>query len=197
MAPAHAGAIALLHAEGIPGGFLSTLGPRFLARLYASIARDPQSAVLVALESDGRVGGFVAVTAGTRGMYRRVLLSRAPWFAFEIARRCCSPRVVRYAFQTFLYGIRRSPGESGDTSCGNPEILAIAVSSVSRGRGYGRALLDHALQFLSSRGATAPLHVVTSALDPTSNAFYSACGFSPAHRFTHHGHPMVRLVRGA
>lgn len=57
--------LARLHMQCIPGGFLSSLGEGFLARLYRAIAEDPQSNVLVLAGSDAKPVDGAPAAKGT------------------------------------------------------------------------------------------------------------------------------------
>jgi len=71
-------AVAGLHAGRIAEGFLVTLGPAFLRRLYGRIVRSPRAFVLVAdapaAGGARRVDGFVAVADDTPALYREFVL---------------------------------------------------------------------------------------------------------------------------
>jgi hypothetical protein len=64
--------VARLHAENINQGFLSSLGPRFLALLYQAVDEIPSGALIVAREND-QVVGFVSGTVGMGSVYRQLL----------------------------------------------------------------------------------------------------------------------------
>jgi GNAT superfamily N-acetyltransferase len=184
-------AVAALHRQSIAEGFLSTLGERFLARLYRAIAEDPGSAVRVAVaEGAGALEGFVAGTVDTRAMYRRVLGRQWLWFGLLLAPSALKPRVLRRILETMRYG--RTAGVQ-DPSV-RAELLAVAVAPGARGKGVGRSLIAGLEQFYAERGVQT-YKVVTAADDPVSNAFYAACGFAPTREFAHHGNPMREYIR--
>src|SRR5580704_16618563 len=59
--------VADLHEEEINEGFLASLGPRFLRRLYARIVESPHGFLLVACDpGPGSVIGFVAGATSVR-----------------------------------------------------------------------------------------------------------------------------------
>jgi hypothetical protein len=59
-------AVAALHATAIDEGFLATLGPRFLTRLYRRMVRSDGAFVIVARTDAGpALAGFVAVAHDT------------------------------------------------------------------------------------------------------------------------------------
>jgi hypothetical protein len=149
MCPVYARAVACLHAHCIVTGFLSTLGERFLARLYRAIAEDPDSVVLVALARDKRtdrsvctdstaVTGFVAGTRSTRGMYRRILHRHWLPFSLLLLPRALSPRVLKYIFETMAYGRRVERERKRTEAAIDAELLSIAVDPNARGLGPGR-----------------------------------------------------------
>lgn len=206
----HARVVAQLHARCIVTGFLSTLGDRFLARLYRAIAEDAESIVLVALRPAPLEGpavvGFIAGTRNTRAMYLRIL--RANWLAFSLLLlpRAFSPRVLKYILETMAYG-RRSEAESQRANSGtDAELLSVAVDPDARGLGIGRELVREFEQWLdgSAQGKETAkdeppatrYKVVTSAADTASNAFYRSCGFTLASTFRHHGNEMNEYYRG-
>jgi hypothetical protein len=51
--------IALLHIQGIPTGFISSLGQEFVAALYEAIAEDKNSFGFVAEENEKALGFIV------------------------------------------------------------------------------------------------------------------------------------------
>lgn len=140
--PEDAAAVARLHAECIPEGFLASLGPRFLRRLYRRAVRSERVAVLVA-RAEGAPGaeveGFVAVADDVRAFYREFLAR--DWFFALLAAMVPVLRAPRSVFETLRYGGRAGGGESGPTA----EILALAVTPAARGRGTGTALATAAL----------------------------------------------------
>ena len=50
--------VARIHQATITGGFLSTLGPKFLVKLYETLASSENSFLIVA-HRDGQVLGFI------------------------------------------------------------------------------------------------------------------------------------------
>jgi hypothetical protein len=62
-----------LHADQISQGFLSVLGPRFLARLYRRISLDPDSFLIMG-QVEGTTVGFIAGSTDVGGLYRSFLV---------------------------------------------------------------------------------------------------------------------------
>jgi len=181
-------AAAALHAEAIDGGFLSSLGPAFLARLYRRAARTPGSFVLVARDDAGAVAGFVAGTDDTAALYRAFLLhdgvGAAVAGAPHLARRW------RSVLETLAYG-RGAPGGAEGVRA---ELLAMAVREDRRGRGVGRALVEAFLAELA-RSGVAEARVVAGDSHGAARGLYESCGFRPVGRVElHRGQGSTVLV---
>lgn len=184
--PADAPGVAALHAAEIPEGFLVTLGPRFLRALYARIARSEHGLLLVADgDGDGDGGGdgsrrngsrrnelrgFVAAALDTGALYREFL--RRDALRAGLAAAPALARAPRRGWETWRYG--RSPHDELPAA----EVLAVAVSPRSRGRGVGAALLSAAQAQLVARGVGGA-RVVTAAGNEAALALYARAEFSP------------------
>lgn len=176
-----AGDVARLHASGINEGFLSALGPRFLARLYARIVRQPGCFLLVAAHPDrpgGEIGGFVAGAADVRRLYRSFVLRDGFAAALPVALRLVRslPRVR----ETLRHGTTGDGGSGRGT-----ELLAIAVDPAERGHGFGRALVAAFLDRVVADGVDAA-HVVVGADNVAAVSLYRRAGFEEATRFELH-----------
>ena len=160
-------AVAGLHASRIAEGFLVTLGPAFLRRLYRRVVLSPRSFVLVVDDGD-RVCGFVAVAESTGALYREYLvrdgLAAAGSAALGIVR---APRAV---WETLRYGLRGGEGSAG------AEILATGVAEDSGQQGIGTRLVRAAIQELERRGVTSA-HVVTAVGNVAAVRAYEHGGF--------------------
>jgi ribosomal protein S18 acetylase RimI-like enzyme len=194
--------VAALHAAELGAGFLATLGPRFLRRLYARATRSGASFVLVTEDADG-LTGFVAVAERTGRFYREFLIHDG-----LLAGLAAAPAVLRAprrTWETFRYGTSASgrPARSADgtdrapeTGPGNQtgpadavdtdappaaEILAIAVAPRARGRGTGTALVAAAVGELRRRGIDGA-KVVTAVDNAPAIGMYERAGFRRHHR---------------
>jgi ribosomal protein S18 acetylase RimI-like enzyme len=154
--------------------------------------------VIVAVDDDGTVLGFVSGTASVRNCYRSVV-SRSGFELFgTVLPSLARPVVWRRIFETLSYPLRLGKGhETADTdnSPVQAELLSIAVDRAGRGRGIGRALVTALDEFFVTRGIDDIYRVVTDASDPSSNGFYQRTGFEFTHSFTHHAHTMNMYVR--
>jgi ribosomal protein S18 acetylase RimI-like enzyme len=178
-------AIAALHAERIGEGFLVTLGPRFLRRLYRRIALSPD-AVLVIADSGGRVVGFVAAASSTRRLYGQFL--RRDALPVGLAAAPAVLRAPRQVWETFRYG------SADEDDLPAAEILSIAVAQDATGQGIGGALLGAAQKELTHLGA-AEARVVTAVDNAAALAMYEHAGFRRRSRTeVHAGVPQEVLV---
>jgi len=170
----HVGA---LHGARISEGFLPTLGPQFLARLYQRVARSRHAFALVA-ERDGAVVGFAAAATDLGALYREFLLRDGVRAGVAAAPRLL--RSWRKVWETLRY-------PSASTELPDAEILAVAVAPGAAGQGIGRALVGAVLTELRARDIDA-VKVVAGADNETALRLYRGCGFSSvAHLAVHDG----------
>jgi GNAT superfamily N-acetyltransferase len=207
-AVSHAPAIARLHRESITTGFLSRLGPGFLAALYKSIGRSPYSKIFVAIDQDTqKVAGFAACSLDTAAMYRHILLRRGLLFFVLLLPRVFLPGNLKFICETLFYPQKTKKikpirhGGDDDTPAmavvhTGPcvELLSIAVSDDFRKKGVGRDLLNALEPFMRKNGVTS-YTTVTSSTDPDTNAFYKKCGFHFRREVPHHGNVLNEYVK--
>jgi ribosomal protein S18 acetylase RimI-like enzyme len=166
-------AVALLHASRISEGFLVTLGPAFLRRLYRRVVLSHGAFLLVA-DDTRTVCGFIAVAGSTRALYREFLLRDGLNAAVTAAAGIL--RAPRSASDTLRYGLR-ARNDPGDGPGGSTaEILATCVAAGSAGRGIGTALVRTAIEELERRGITSA-RVVTAVGNEASVRAYERGGF--------------------
>lgn len=173
---ADAPAAARLHASRITEGFLSFLGPGFLARLYRRITRTPGSFLLV-VDGDDGVIGFLAGSADVGGLYRSFVLRDG-----VAAGLAAAPRLVR-GWRRVIETLRHGGGGSG-TGRGT-ELLAVATDPAASGRGVGSALVSAFLDRVRAAGGT-EAYVVVGADNDRAVALYERAGFTRADEFELH-----------
>jgi ribosomal protein S18 acetylase RimI-like enzyme len=187
-----ADAVASLHASRISEGFLVTLGPAFLRRLYRRVILSHRSFLLVADDAHA-VCGFVAVAESTRALYREFLLRDG--ITATITAAAGIARAPRSTLETLRYGLRAGPSED-DRGPGEPaaEILATCVAADHAGRGIGAALVRAAVEEMSRRGVVAA-RVVTAVGNEAAVRAYETGGFrSCGHDVVHRGVTQELLV---
>ena len=179
--PRDAASAARLHAQLISEGFLSSLGPRFLTRLYGRIVRSDGSFLLIA-EADGTAVGFIAGSVALGRLYRSFLLRDGVAAALSAPVRLVTalPRV----FET----LRRGRGGGG---ADDGELLAVAVDPGWRDRHVGRQLVEGFLREVEHRGVSSAT-VVVGADNVAAIAMYRRAGFTAARTLEmHRGTPSV------
>ncbi|WP_266157807.1 GNAT family N-acetyltransferase [Dyella silvatica] len=164
--------VAELHIANIDQGFLSSLGVGFLSLLYQAIDEGEDS-VLLTVESDDRVVGFVAGSMGMGPVYRR-MLRHAPRLALALLPSVLSPRRVWRIIEILRY----SRGHAQASSWPRAELLSIALDPACRGRDMAAALYQRLAQFFQSKGVAEFKIVVGAALGP-AHKFYQRMGAVP------------------
>jgi ribosomal protein S18 acetylase RimI-like enzyme len=159
-------AVAEMHRLQIAEGFLPTLGPRFLKRLYRQIVRSPFGFLIVARDDAHAVVGFVAGTTDTRRLYRQFVIREGAVVAVTSGVRIA--RSLPQVLETLRYG-------SGSVT--EPELLALAVHDAWRRRGVGAALVDAFVQRATASGA-ATARVVVGAGNTAAVELYRRAGFA-------------------
>jgi glycosyltransferase involved in cell wall biosynthesis/ribosomal protein S18 acetylase RimI-like enzyme len=163
-----AAVLARIHRRSLPGAFLSSLGERFLRRVYVALARDENAVVVVAEDGDG-IAGFATGVPSVRRFYRRFYLRHGITAALAAAPHLLNRHMIHRLRETGRY-----PGVSRDLP--DSELLSIAVDARFRSRGVGKALAERILDGLSDRGAT-EIKVVVGAENEGANRFYAQIGF--------------------
>jgi ribosomal protein S18 acetylase RimI-like enzyme len=166
-------AVAQMHAERIGGGFLATLGTRFLERLYRRMVLSERARVFVADDDEDDVAGFVATTRNTNDFYKEFV--RRDGLAAATAGAGSILRAPKQVWETLRYGT----GDGHDLPAA--EVLAIAVASHAAGRGIGVALLERALEGFRQDGVSAA-RVVTAVGNDPAVRMYERAGFRPHSR---------------
>jgi ribosomal protein S18 acetylase RimI-like enzyme len=170
--------LADLHATRITEGFLPSLGPAFLDRLYRRIVRSDDSfAYVVTDERDGHVQGFAAATADVGALYRQFALRDG-----IVAGAVAAPRLLR-SWRRVLETVRYPVGEGADLPAA--EILSVAVEHEAGGRGIGRLVVDAATSRLADRGEQA-IKVVAGADNTAALHLYERCGYAEHSRIEVH-----------
>jgi ribosomal protein S18 acetylase RimI-like enzyme len=170
--------LAHLHATRITDGFLPSLGPAFLERLYRRIVRSDDSFAYVATgDDDSRVLGFAAATADIGRLYKSFAVHDG-----LVAGIVAAPRLVR-SWRRVLETLRYPASEGDDLPAA--EILAVAVEESAGGRGIGRQVVDASTHRLAGRGKTA-VKVVTGSDNDVALRLYAGCGFSVRSRIQVH-----------
>jgi ribosomal protein S18 acetylase RimI-like enzyme len=173
--------IAELHIAGIHRGFLSTLGPEFLALMYRAIDEGPDSVLLVARDGP-RIVGFIAGATSMRQIYKRML--RRTWrLAWSLRRVLLSPKRMLKILEILRYSGGAGPHPS--LHLPHAELLSIAVAEEARGSGCAQRLYEDLKAAFMQRGLSGFRIVVGCELTP-AHRFYRKMGAVPVGEFMLH-----------
>lgn len=180
LSAAYGKAAATLHIEGIPTGFLSSLGVGFVTALYEVIAEDAGSFGYVVIE-EGNVLGFVAFTTHLSRLYKQVILTKGFKFAFVIAPKMLSLRAIKKVFENLFY-----PSKMKKMNLPDAELLSIVVAPDGRGKGLARQLVEAGLDECRRRRID-QVKVLVADFNKPANALYQKTGFERICQIDSHG----------
>jgi ribosomal protein S18 acetylase RimI-like enzyme len=167
--------LADLHSRRINEGFLASLGPAFLGRLYRRVARS-QRAFAVVAEENGRIVAFCAAAENVGRLYREFMVRDG--LAAGVTSAPTLVRSLPHVIETLRY-----PAATGDLP--DAEILAAVTDVDVASKGWGSLVLHEALAELERRGC-ATVKVVTAAANEPALRLYERCGFAPLQQFSLH-----------
>jgi ribosomal protein S18 acetylase RimI-like enzyme len=169
-------ALARLHAQRISEGFLPTLGPRFLARLYRRIVRSARGCAFV-VDDGGQLIAFAAGATDVSALYREFIVRDG-----VVAAVAAAPRLARSWRR--VYETLRYPATTAELP--RAEVLAVVTADAAAGRGLGTATVRALTAELSARGASR-VKVTVGAANAPALALYRGCGFEHAAQIRVHG----------
>jgi ribosomal protein S18 acetylase RimI-like enzyme len=167
--------LAELHASRISSGFLTSLGPRFLERLYRRVVRSDNAFAFVATDQE-RVVAFCAAAEDVRGFYVEFVTRDS------VAAVVSAPRMLRRlprVLETLRYPT------AGNGALPRAEILAVATDERAGSRGYGGALVQRSVDELHRRGCPSA-KVVAGSDNVAALRLYERCGFASHARIAIH-----------
>jgi ribosomal protein S18 acetylase RimI-like enzyme len=168
--------LARMHRE-IRDAFLSTLGDRFLRRLYRALVDDRDAVVVVAENGQGIVG-FATGVASVPDFYRRFFRRHGAMAALAAAPHLLRPATIRRALETAGY-----PQSVG--SLPNAEFLSMAVAPGVRARGIGTMLAGGIRRGLAERGVS-EFKVVVGVPNEAPNRLFARLGYECRTQITVH-----------
>lgn len=172
--------VADLHAKSIDQGFLSSLGPRFLAVLYRAIDRSSSAVLIVERDASGVIG-FVSGGNSMGPIYRQMLRDW-PTLIVALAPVVLQPRKVLGILEI----LRRGGKRDGAANLPEWELFSIAVAPVARGNGVAERLYHALCANFRAQGIPAFRIVVGDTLGPAKR-FYTRMGALPAASIRLHG----------
>jgi len=184
----HASDIAKLHYRGIPTGFLSSLGPRFLTALYQAIAASENAFGFVARENDQTLG-YIAFTDNLGRLYKSVIKQNFCRFSLLLACKMLRFSRSKKVFQTLLY-----PGKTKKLELPAAELLAIVIADQARGKGLASRLMQTGLDECKNRSIE-KVKILVAADNHSANKLYGKCGFQLVGRINSHNIPSNIYVK--
>lgn len=178
--PEHAEQVAMLHIQGIPTGFISSLGPGFVTALYQAIATSKSAFGFIAMR-DNKVVAFVAFAINVNDLYKSVIVSSGFRLAFSVIRKFMSLTTFKKALETLFY-----PSVTKKMNLPSSELLSIAISSNERSRGLATKLMNKGLEECRKRKIEKTKVLVSSGNDP-ANKLYLKFGFELITQIDNHG----------
>ena len=166
-------AVALLHKEGIPSGFLSSLKTDLLAKMYCIIIEDGSCFVYV---QDDLVRGFITCSCDSKALYKKIVrknvLSLIPLFIKKIF----SLSFIKRSLESFLIPFKTGKGERESEEI-MPELLSIVISKDIQAKGIGSELLA-ALEYELKAKNVKRYKVIAGDNLVSANKFYLKNGFA-------------------
>jgi GNAT superfamily N-acetyltransferase len=135
-------AIARLHQQGIPSGFLSSLGIEFLMRLYASIAASREGILIAAVDTDNQVIGFVSGTTEIRPVYKHLLRHNFIFLVLLFLKFIFSFATIKRILESKKYSASRHVLVDSVSA----ELLSIVVDARFHGKGIASGLFNALVQ---------------------------------------------------
>lgn len=167
--------LADMHTSRINEGFLSSLGPSFLDRLYRRIVRSSRAFAMVA-EDDGRVIAFCAAAENVGRLYREFMVRDG-----IVAGVTSAPRLARampHVMETLRY-----PAATAELP--DAEILSVVTDPAVANKGWGSRLVRETLDELGRRGCSS-VKVVAGASNDAALRLYEHCGFASLQQISLH-----------
>jgi ribosomal protein S18 acetylase RimI-like enzyme len=180
--------LARLHAEEIDGGFLTSLGPRVLAKLYEGMCSSADAFIFTA-SIDDRIVGFLCGSTNTPRVYKHVLRRQWPGLVRAAAPRMFSWRNIRLSLETLRY-----PAQGVLQGLPAAEILNFCVTHRLHRGGIGRNLFVAMVTEFQRRGIP-QIRIVTGATQFSAIQFYQKLGATPAGTIDVHSRTVSQLFR--
>ena len=141
-------AVLHLHLELLDGGFMTSLGPGFLRRVFRNVVLSPAGIPLMAQDlGTGQVVGYLMGSVDTASLYRAFLFRHA-WSAWpHLIPHLAQPRVWRKLFETMLYPARQTIPDLPEA-----ELLDFGVRESHQGSGLAERLFRRFVDELKKQG---------------------------------------------
>jgi GNAT superfamily N-acetyltransferase len=165
-----------LHRAQLSGGFMTSLGDRFLLAVFRNIARSKYGIALVA--TTGPLGGevvdgFLLGTTNTARLYRDFVV----WHGAEAAV-IAAPKLLRLSSIRMVWETFRYPAKRNALNAPAAELLDLAVSDSAKGTGLARDLFRAFAIEVERRGHSS-FRITTGESLVRAHRFYEKQGAVP------------------
>ncbi|MFH1392113.1 MAG: GNAT family N-acetyltransferase [bacterium] len=157
--------IARIHKQEISQGFLSSLGEKFLAKLYEAIIKSPGAFVIVA-KKNNQIIGFISGCANTKKFYRYFVKR---YFFQALFILLLKIQNLKKILETLKYS-------QENKNLPKAELLTIAVIKKYQGRGIAQKLFKKFFQEMRRKKIT-KFKVIVGENLIRANRFYEKSGF--------------------
>lgn len=177
-----------IHIEEIDDGFLSTLGPRLLIRLYRTLSTSPHAILIVASMNED-ISGFICGSTNTGRVYMDFIKRAGLPALWILGPKLVSVKRLRRVLETLLY-----PRKKENIGLPESEILIFCVSKNFQRQRVGRALFNALIYEFKKRGVD-EIKIVTGVNQIQAQMFYESVGAVLASTITvHKGTPSLIYV---
>ena len=176
-----------IHMERFSNFFLTSLGVSFLNVFYKAFLKNP--GILLVLEDEGKIRGFVAGSRDNRGFFKKLLKNNLIGFLISGARILITNPLA-------LKRIALNAGKAKKNSLIFAELLSIAT--LENKKGYGKILLNEFEKEVARENHdNLPVSLTTDyANNDKAVQFYRDCGYEIHEVFESYQHrKMYRFIK--
>lgn len=177
-----------LHRQELRLSFLSSLGERSLLLLFEFAAENPSARLLVALNANSRVIGFLLGSIDTSLFYRQFIRRKSLRAALILAPKLLSsPSSIKKILETLLY-----PTKKKVRALPPAELMDLVVDSTVQRSGIGRALFSRFVQDLAESHVPS-FRITTGESLAGAHSFYEKMGAIRASDIEIHANKITRV----
>jgi ribosomal protein S18 acetylase RimI-like enzyme len=161
--------LAELHISEIDTGFISSLGPATVRRIYEGIAASRHAFIFAAYEHE-TVVGFICGSVRTKCVYRDVLVRQGVMIGMRLLPKLVARRAIVAICETLVYPLQRQCAVLPEA-----EILNFCVRRTDQRKGIGGILFRRLVEEFQRREVL-QIRIVTGAQQTSAQRFYETVG---------------------
>lgn len=161
--------IAKIHQDEIVEGFLSTLGVKFLSKLYCNLCDSPYAFLYVAIINN-RICGFICGSTDTSKVYKYFIMRNGIFILPLIIPKILSFKKIGRIFETLIY-----PQKKENVALPKNEILNFCISSNFQRKGIGKKLFKVLVNEFKNLNFN-KIKIVTGLSQIKAQRFYESLG---------------------